>query len=75
MAELGKLIEVIAPGAGGRGLVQLVAAELDGGAFGIGFTQREGAEVRQLAVEMVDLADIQAVHDAIGAFLAKHQPK
>lgn len=75
MAEFGRLIEVIAPGAGGRGLVQLVAAELEGNALGIGFTQREGAEVRQLAVEMIDLADIQSLHDCIGQFLAKHRAK
>lgn len=75
MATFGGVTVFSVPTASGQGAVEVMASELEGGAFGIGLTEKEDMQLRRVAVELARTEDVKALYDAMGAFLAKYQSK
>ena len=73
--NFGGITAISVPSASGNGTVEVMVSELEGGAFGIGLTEKEGLTMRRVAVELERIDDVKALHEAMGEFLAKHQAK
>lgn len=56
-------------GVDGRGNVDVMVAEIEGGSLGISMTERDGINMRRVGAEATDIADILALHNALGQYL------
>lgn len=52
--------------------IQIMLAEIEGGEFGFGITERNGLDVRRIEAEL-GIDEARELYDALGAYLQRQQ--